>query len=757
MAGIRLRGVGAALIRLLDRLSPPKAAWRGAALGLVATWVVWAVAYVIIEPAPRFSLTEIAGGVAFLVWMGFLSLALIVATELIVAPPRRFRLALCLALPPTFVSLMMVWGDAGGAVASAVTLGLAALVAGAAAALRRAPRQGGKVARVALGIGAVGVAAVSLALLWPPAKEVAQPALEAAGPQLALPDPGAAGPYGVETFTYGSGHDRRRPEYAAAVRFRTQPVNASRLDRNWKGLAGWFRTAYWGFDPHRYPLNGRVWAPVGPGPFPIALIVHGNHAMEKASDGGYAYLGQLLASQGVIAVSVDENFINSSNADAVFLPEMRSGEENDARAWMLLQHLSQWRRWSADPRHPLYRKADLERVALIGHSRGGEAVSTATAFNRLAAYPDDAGLPFNFGFGIRAVAAIAPVDGQYKPRGAPTPLQDVDYFVIHGGLDGDVQSFLGQSQYQRVTFTPGFNGFKAAVWLRDANHGQFNTAWGRNDMGSAIDFLLDERPILAPEAQRQVMRAYLGAFLKASLAGETGYRALFADPRSGAAWLPRVVLTSSYRDAGLSPLATYEEDLDPTSGADGTVRIAVRNLSLARETWAKLKQRDLSTHVAVLTWDDRFARRDRSYGFDFAQPRSLPRDGALVFSASATRDSTLPEDFEPPKTKAPPADPGRPLDWTVTLVDADGREARAPLSTDAPLYPPFTGLTRRARWIDFDATSEIVLQRFRLPFSVFAAANPALDLARIRAVRFDFDRSPRGAIALDDVGVSPGL
>ena len=37
----------------------------------------------------------------------------------------------------------------------------------------------------------------------------------------------------------------------------------------------------------------------------------------------------------------------------------------------------------------------------------------------------------------------------------------------------------------------------------------------------------------------------------------------------------------------------------------------------------------------------------------------------------------------------------------------------------------------------------------------FAAANPALDLAHLKTVRFDFDRSKRGVIALDDVGVAP--
>jgi hypothetical protein len=50
--------------------------------------------------------------------------------------------------------------------------------------------------------------------------------------------------------------------------------------------------------------------------------------MKDFSDPGYAYLGELFASRGFIAVSVDENFLNG---------DIRS--ENDARAYVLLEHL----------------------------------------------------------------------------------------------------------------------------------------------------------------------------------------------------------------------------------------------------------------------------------------------------------------------------------------------------------------------------------------------------------------------------------
>ena len=192
---------------------------------------------------------------------------------------------------------------------------------------------------------------------------------------------------------------------------------------------------------------------VAQAPCPLVLIVHGNHGMESFSDPGYAYLGELLASQGFIVVSVDENFLNSSLADFVNPFDLRRGEENSARGWLLLEHLVQWRAWSEDKTHPMFGKADLNRIALIGHSRGGEAVAIANSFNDLSHDPDDATLDFNYHFKIGAIAAIAPIDGQYKPRNRPTPMRDTNYFTIHGTMDGDVTSFMGTAQYSRASFS----------------------------------------------------------------------------------------------------------------------------------------------------------------------------------------------------------------------------------------------------------------------------------------------------------------
>ena len=111
-------------------------------------------------------------------------------------------------------------------------------------------------------------------------------------------------------MSYGQ-DETRRPEFGKARDLESRRRCAALLPE-WKGLRGSVRERYWGFDLSEAPLNGLVWAPVGEGPFPLVLIVHGNHSMVDVSDPGYAYLGELLASRGFIVVSVDENYINGS-------------------------------------------------------------------------------------------------------------------------------------------------------------------------------------------------------------------------------------------------------------------------------------------------------------------------------------------------------------------------------------------------------------------------------------------------------------
>ncbi|HSF15960.1 MAG TPA: hypothetical protein VLK65_10455 [Vicinamibacteria bacterium] len=289
-----------------------------------------------------------------------------------------------------------------------------------------------------------------------------------------LENPAAPGPYRFQALTYGSGTDRRRAEFCEGVAWKSRTVDASKLLPDWKGFKARARRWYWGFDLDEAPINGRVWLPEGRGPFPLVLVVHGNHRMEEHSDPGYAYLGELLASRGLLTVSVAENFINGT-----WSGDFR-GKEMALRAWLLLEHLKQWREWNEEAGHRMEGKADLSNVALIGHSRGGEAIAIATAFNGLAHHPDDATIRFDYRFGIRALVAIAQTDVRYSRR---IELEDVSFLALQGSYDNDEASFFGMRQFRRIDLKGSPDHFKASLYLHGANHGQFNTVWGRTDAG----------------------------------------------------------------------------------------------------------------------------------------------------------------------------------------------------------------------------------------------------------------------------------
>src|SRR5690625_775567 len=131
-------------------------------------------------------------------------------------------------------------------------------------------------------------------------------------------------------------------------------------------------------------------------------MVHGNHTMEYFSTSGYDYLGELFASRGFIAVSVDQDFINYSN-------EYGAPNDNyELRAWMLLQHLKHLQQMNNDPANHFYQKIDFNQVALVGHSRGGQAALMATDYTNF--FNDDELLESMESIDIKAVVAIAPTD-----------------------------------------------------------------------------------------------------------------------------------------------------------------------------------------------------------------------------------------------------------------------------------------------------------------------------------------------------------
>lgn len=722
---------------------PTASFWDGAASALaVGGWVILAASLAGMA-ASAFSWVGLAGLFVAALLAVLLASLVIPASWLVIRMSRRIRWGLALL----FTASILVTGGSAAAIAVTIiwlTVSLV-LLGGGLARLRAGSRNWQTILPTVAGGVALCLLAVAMGLRsWPGEESIVWSPIQS--DSLTLDAPGLPGTFTFDYRTYGSGSDPRRPEFGAGVDHVSQSVDGTKLLDRWSGAAGWARTLYWGVDPESLPIQGRAWVPKGSGPFPIVLIVHGNHSMEDFSDVGYGYLGELLASRGAIAVSVDQNFLNSGWSNLLGMPDPGLDEENDARGWMLLQHLTQWRVWNADPAHEFGGRVDLDNVVLIGHSRGGEAVSEAAVFNRLSVYPDDATLELDFDFGLRGIVAIAPVDSQYNPREQATHVVDVSYLVLHGSHDGDVTSYAGSSTYSRVSFGKCLTCFKAGVYLIGANHGQFNTAWGDSDMSLPMSSRLDRAHLMSGVDQRAAARTLIGAFVAATVQGRAEYRAFLAQPDRAHALLPEGTrYLSQYLDARETVIANFEEDADARTGTLAGTVISAEGLELWHEREIALKWNTADTAAAVVGWAPGPDHSNPpSYTIRWPSIPTTPNTTISLALAPATEPPGETEDYDPPDA----------TNFTLDLIDARGTSGSLQLNTRRPLVKRIEPVVFKLHGLQ-QKRSEAVFQRYRFSIAEWLAVQPELDASAISGIRLVFDQTAASTIIIDDITLSP--
>jgi hypothetical protein len=279
----------------------------------------------------------------------------------------------------------------------------------------------------------------------------------------------------------------------------------------------------------RYPATSAgAGTPVAPGAHPIFVIEHGNHSScttpgfdgvpaydavhtgcpdRKQNHMGYMGLLDRLASNGIIAVSIDAYDLTG------FVPQLIP-ERSD----LILKHLELWSHMNNTATFAAYPDffagrfaghVDMNKISVSGHSRGAEASVGAYMRNLVSASP----------FSINSVSSIAPVDGQGYV------LPDVPYFVILPAADGDVCTLTGQRIYDRAgsTLVPQDSTTKSGIYVYGASHNFFNTIWAADgDDGAA------GRDDYIPAADQQRLgEAYLTAYVRAQLNNETVYDDMF--------------------------------------------------------------------------------------------------------------------------------------------------------------------------------------------------------------------------------------
>lgn len=268
--------------------------------------------------------------------------------------------------------------------------------------------------------------------------------------------------------------------------------------------------------------------------YPVALFLHGRHvncdndgagpglsgsmsfscaaANRVPSHEGYNYIMERLASQGIVSISISAHDIQ---------PGLGIWDYN-ARGRLVLKHLDKLRDWTlngTDPFGGIFAgKLDMSRIALSGHSRGGEGVVAAEVLN--ATWPSP--------HAILAVNAIAPTDQNgtsYVPSTAA-------YYLLSGARDGDVSNHQGFRTYDRA-YPNGMPGRKdkALGWVHSANHNYFNTIWtptaalgSPNPWAGSVDDNGSVASTITAAEQRRIALNTVAAFFRLHLQGVSGYR-----------------------------------------------------------------------------------------------------------------------------------------------------------------------------------------------------------------------------------------
>jgi hypothetical protein len=178
----------------------------------------------------------------------------------------------------------------------------------------------------------------------------------------------------------------------------------------------------------------------------------------------------------------------------------------------------------------------------------------------------------------------------------------------------------------------------------------------------------------------------------------------------------------------------YDEDFNLGTATDGGT-IRGENLATWKEERINTRWGDRVNNGVFLGW-----RKPASYTIE---PKE-PVEGTLVFSlADANEDPPKDEgdkskDPEPPKKRDP-------LELTIELVKDDGSVRRLALKDAGPVYPPLR--VDYEKWKlpgteRYKKNTEPVLERYRIPLD-----------GKVKAARFRFDKSEKGTVILDDVGV----
>ncbi len=480
------------------------------------------------------------------------------------------------------------------------------------------------------------------------------------------------------------------------------------------------------------------------GPYPIVLFMHGNHSscyrgtqagfrwpcrrgwQPLPNHEGYDYAASRLASYGYVVVSVSANGVNVLGSQLADTGMRQRGE-------LLEEHLDLWQEWSTAGGEPFGDRfignVDMTNIGTMGHSRGGEGVVWHVIVDRERADP----------FGIDAVLPLAPVDFTRET------VNRVALAVVLPYCDGDVFDLQGVHLFDDARYrVPGDPKPKHTLTLYGANHNFFNSVWTPSSgyPGAFDDSFGRCEDKLTPIQQRHIGARYIVSYFRRYLGGENDLDPVW----TGETVPPKVDATRALM-AYLAPdLAERRLDVDRFTDASSIRR-------------TELGDGVTSSGLSLLAWcantfETPCVPGDLSFAdvhlpglargvFGWSGPQAEVRfdlgsgEDVRVFDAVQFRVSVNPGyranagvDYQ---------------DLTLSLVDGNGDVvgvAASDVGNEALRYP--SGLRR--------FSGHVILQQLRFPLERF----DALDLADVREVVIEFDRTGKGVIDVADLAFSAG-
>lgn len=504
-------------------------------------------------------------------------------------------------------------------------------------------------------------------------------------------------------------------------------------------------------------LWARVYRPatLDAGPYPIVVILHGNHAtcgrgsnprvddrvdytttgscpsgyVVTPNHAGYAYLAEKLASWGFIAVSINANRGITAGSGA-------SGDSglNLARGRLVLKHLQRLSEWNKNGGTPsslgveLKGRLDFGQVGLVGHSRGGEGVRAAYNLYRDtgSAWPARILSPL----AIRVISEIAPVDGQTS---RVLNADGTTWSVLLPLCDGDVSNLQGIKPFDRMmrmsSELPPRQKAAIAVW--GANHNFYNTEWQVSDasrctaqtplfssgIGSVSQQSTAAHPVLA------LMRGNLGS------GADAAFNKLFTSRYALPAALTMITpIERSFQDSASGSVGIVLDDFDKAAGTSSAGAANEASGVTVKHGIAGLRH-DPSQRAASLTWSRASASTYFQSNFTAAGAGRDVSPYAFLNLRAARQSSTL--------------NPATPLatSFKIQLVDADGnRSTPVALSAHMRLTGPVGG----------PGGTHVVLQSAQIPLASFGT----FALTKVRGVRLVFDETASGAIYVSNIRFS---